>query len=171
MKTSREFFSKVIPKLITLKHNLSTSACPVVHLKHLCCVLHLVFRYLVWLILFDQVSKQFGTMPFNLRSMDDEKKVNLSCYTVISFRCWFGGQLINTWNLGEGAVKRNTPLINIFCDIWTMSVALWLFCIEGLLCHKCHKWQLFVCSGTNGCSRVCHPQTHRSLPSALWQGT
>ena len=25
-----------------------------------------------------QVSKQFGTMPFNLRSMDDEKKVDHS---------------------------------------------------------------------------------------------
>ena len=29
-----------------------------------------------------QVSKQFGTMPFNLRSMDDEKKVNLFCSTI-----------------------------------------------------------------------------------------
>ena len=26
---------------------------------------------------FYQVSKQFGTMPFNLRSMDDEKKVGI----------------------------------------------------------------------------------------------
>ena len=25
---------------------------------------------------FSKVSKQFGPMPFNLRSMDDEKKVN-----------------------------------------------------------------------------------------------
>ena len=53
MKTSREFFSKVTSLYICTLHLFSTICVP-------------------------QVSKQFGTMPFNLRSMDDEKKVDHS---------------------------------------------------------------------------------------------
>ena len=41
---------------------------------------------LLVVILFPQVGKQFGTMPFNLRSMEDEKKARMGVVECVTHK-------------------------------------------------------------------------------------
>ena len=78
-----------------------------------------------------QVSKQFGTMPFNLRSMDDEKKVG----DVLLFDALMFWKLM--WNFNH-RVKYVGKTSEAFLTAWTPSSS-------NRMCRRTNKYCLSDC--------------------------